>query len=354
MHDRRLLLAAALGTLAFAALPACAVTKRKPHADDGSFNYGRRDDVMRFADELAAARGLDPAWVQEQLAQARYQPQVARLIMPPPPGTSKNWMAYRARFVEPKRLRAGVAFWDANEAWLALAHERFGVPPFVVIGIIGVETFFGQQMGHFRVLDALATLAFDFPSGRSDRSAFFRDELGEFLALAQREGVDPPSLLGSYAGAMGMPQFMPSSRSKYALDFDGDGRIDLHGSSADVIGSIAHYLAEFGWQRDQPTQFEVAAPVAVVDRATLLVPDVLPTFSAAQFAEHGARLDDAGQAYDGPLALIELQNGDDAAASYVAGTNNFYVITRYNWSAYYAMAVIELGRAVEGARRGNA
>ena len=166
------------------------------------------------------------------------------------------------------------------------------MPPFAVIGIIGVETFFGQQMGRFRVIDALATLAFDFPPGRKDRSAFFRDELGELLALAQRASVDPLSLLGSYAGAMGMPQFMPSSHNKYAIDFDGDGHIDLHASTADVIGSVAHYLAEFGWQRERPTHFEVAAPVEVADRAALLVPDIVPSFdsSAAERRQRGRQL----------------------------------------------------------------
>jgi membrane-bound lytic murein transglycosylase B len=354
---RRKLLAAALYSLGALALPAGATARKhkKVRNDNGpeSFIYGARDDVMRFADELAAARGLDAAWLREQLAQARYQPQVAKLIMPPPAGTAKNWAAYRARFVEPRRLRAGTAFWAANEAWLTLAHDRYGVPPFAVIGIIGVETFFGQQMGRFRVLDALATLAFDFPTGRKDRSAFFRDELGEFLALAQRAGVEPTSLLGSYAGAMGMPQFMPSSHNKYAVDFDGDGHIDLHASTADVIGSIAHYLAEFGWQREQPTHFEVAAPVDVADRATLLVPDIVPSFTPAQFGEAGAVLSEAGQRHAGPLALVELRNGDEAP-SYVAGTANFYAVTRYNWSSYYALAVIELGAAVRRERETEA
>src|SRR5947208_1282740 len=150
---RRALLAAALISPTLGAL--ARVRKKKLRADNAAeaFLYGARDDVMRFADELAAARGLDVAWLREQLSQARYQPQVAKLIMPPPPGTAKNWAAYRARFVEPKRLRAGLAFWAANEAWLTLAQDRYGVPPFAVIGIIGVETFFGQQMGRFRVID---------------------------------------------------------------------------------------------------------------------------------------------------------------------------------------------------------
>jgi membrane-bound lytic murein transglycosylase B len=265
--------------------------------------------------------------------------------MPPAAGTAKNWAAYRARFIEPIRTRAGAAFWRRHEKWLTLAEERFGVPPEIVVGIIGVETLYGQQMGNFRVIDALATLSFDFPAGRRDRSAFFRDELENLFVLCHQEGRDPLTLKGSYAGAMGMPQFMPSSRNKYSIDFDGDGRIDLDGNAADVIGSVAHYLAEFGWTRGLATRFEVVPPSEPAERALLLAPDIVPQFSPADMVAHGARLSDAGLAAPGPLALVELQNGNDPP-SYVAGTTNFYVVTRYNWSSYYALAVIELGEAV--------
>ena len=317
-------------------------------AQDRPATYAQRADVLRFADEVAERNpGLDAAWVREQLAQARFVAAATRLIMPAPPGVAKNWSAYRARFVERERIAAGTAFWRANQAWLAQAHERWGVPPEIVVGIIGVETFYGRVMGSFRSLDALATLAFDFPSGRSDRAPFFREQLEELLLWCQREGRDPQAVMGSFAGAVGLPQFMPGSINRYAVDFDDDGRIDLMRteSAADVVGSVAHYLAAFGWQRDLPTHFEVIAPQARVDRARMLVPDILPTFSAQQFAEHGAQLPPAGQRHEGLLALVELENGD-AARSYVAGTTNFYALTRYNWSSYYALAVIELGRAV--------
>ena len=318
--------------------------------------YGRRDDVMRFGAEVAERRGLEVAWVQAALAQSRYMPSVARLIMPPPAGTAKNWAAYRERFIEPRRIGAGVAFWQAHERWLAQAERVYGVPAEIVIGIVGVETLYGKHMGGYRVIDALATLSFDFPAGRKDRSAFFRDELEQWLVLSHREHRDPVALKGSYAGALGLPQFMPSSVIKYAVDFDGDGHIDLHTSGADVIGSVAHYLAEFGWQRGLPTHLEVAAPTDTSARAALLVPDILPSFTAQQFIEHGAVFGSeadlariGGTAGSIPLALIELQNGE-AAPSYAAGTANFYAVTRYNWSSYYAMAVIELGAAVRRAR----
>ena len=332
---------------------AWAAAKKKPaeRADSAPelATYGQREDLMRFGAELADRRGLDVPWVQSALAEARYVPTVARLIMPPPAGTAKNWNAYRSRFVEPIRTRAGVAFWNANEAWLRMAEERFGVPAEIIVGIVGVETIYGQQMGGFRVIDALATLAFDFPAGRRDRSGFFRDELENYLVLCRQEGVNPLDWKGSYAGAIGMPQFMPSSILNHAIDFDGDGHIDLHRNPADVIGSVANFLVNHGWQRGMPTHFDVAVPVETTERAVLLAPDILPTFTPQEFTERGALLPDAAAAHAGKLALVELQNGD-AAPSYLAGTENFYAITRYNWSSYYATAVIELGAAVRRQR----
>lgn len=342
---RRLALHALAATGLSVALPAAAAPRRgdEPQA------YGEREDVMRFADEAAQRQGLDAAWAREALARARFVPAVTRLIMPPPAGIAKNWAAYRSRFVEPVRIRAGAAFWQENERWLAMAEERWGVPAAIVLGIVGVETIYGRHTGGFRVLDALATLSFDFPTGRRDRTPFFRSELEAFLLHCRQEGLDPTEPLGSYAGAMGMPQFMPSSLLRYGIDFDEDGRIDLHRSPADVIGSVAHYLAQFGWERDAPTHFGVAAPAELRDRAPMLVPDIVPSFLADEFAERGARLDEAGRAWSGKLALVELANGD-AAPSYFAGTGNFYAITRYNWSSYYAMAVIELGEAIRRQR----
>ena len=333
-----------------------AAAKPKPVADDRDpdpVTYGRRDDVLALADQLAAQQGLAPDWARAQLAQARYQPAVARLIMPPPAGTAKNWAAYRARFIEPDRLRAGAAFWSAHEPWLDAAEQRYGVPAAVVVGIIGVETFYGRVTGNFRVLDALATLSLDFPKGRKDRSAFFRDELGQFLKLAQTEQLVPTAVKGSFAGAIGLGQFMPGSINRFAVDFDGNGHIDMAaggaGSVPDAIGSVARYLAEHGWQRGMATHFTVKPPVDSADRAALLAPDILPSFSAGQLTDRGAELDASGAAHIGPLALVELQNGD-AAPSYVAGTQNFYAVTRYNRSSYYALAVIELGQAVAALR----
>ena len=322
-----------------------ALETQRPETEPGATAYRGREDVAAFAVEVAQRHGLDAQWTQDALAQARRIPSVARLIMPAPPGTSKNWAAYRARAIDPVRIRAGLSFWNAQEAWLLKAEERWGVPADIVVGIIGIETLYGQHMGNYRTLDALATLSFDFPSGRSDRSEFFRAELGSFLLHCYNRGIDAPVPRGSYAGAMGMGQFMPSSVARYALDFDEDGAIDLSGSAADVIGSIAHYLAGFGWQRGVPPRFAVAPPAQTQDRAVLLAPDITPTFTAQEFVERGAQLATELLAFDGKLALVELLNGD-AAPSYVAGTDNFFAITRYNWSSYYALAVIELGEAI--------
>lgn len=313
-----------------------------------AFTYGTREDVLRFADALAEKRGWERSWVREALAQARFQPSVVRFILPPAAGTAKNWAAYRARFVEPVRIRAGSAFWRLHESWLAKAEAEYGVPPEVVVGILGVESIWGRQMGDYRILDALATLSFDFPTARRDRSAFFRDELEAWCALCRQDRIVPTAWKGSYAGAFGMAQFMPSSYLQHAVDFDGDKRIDLHTSAADAIGSVARYLSAYGWERGKPATFEISAPVDTSARATLLGPDILPTFTADRMVELGAALGDAARAHAGPLALVELQNGA-AAPSYVAGTTNFYAVTRYNWSSYYAMAVLDLGAAVKRA-----
>ncbi|HMN21138.1 MAG TPA: lytic murein transglycosylase B [Ottowia sp.] len=318
----------------------------------GATHYADRSDAMALADEIAARRDLDPTWVRRVIGQAAFLSQVPRLMLPPTRGTAKNWRAYRARFIDAARIRAGVRFWRRNHEALARAQAEFGVPPEIIVGIIGVETIYGENTGKYRVLDALATLSFDFPAAHpraEARRAFFQRELEHFLTLVDHSGTDALQPRGSYAGAMGLPQFMPSSWRRYAVDFDGDGRIDLWGSEADAIGSVAHYFQAHGWQPDMPTHYAVRlGPEA--DLPALLEPDIRPSFEPAQFEALGGLLEPAGQAHQGPLALIELQNGDPAEpgneASYVAGTGNFYAITRYNWSSYYAMAVIELGRAV--------
>ena len=321
-------------------------------AGPASAAYALRADAMRAADDIASRRDLDPAWVRAAIGQARMLPQITRWVLPAPAGTPKNWRVYRSRFIDPVRIAAGVSFWQANASTLERAEREFGVPAAIIVGIIGVETIFGQNVGNFRVIDALATLSFDFPDAHpraAERRAFFRNELEQFLTLARRTDTDPASPRGSFAGAMGLPQFMPSSWVRHAIDFDADGRVDLFKSPADAIGSVANYFKAFGWQTGMATHYPVQFASEGLDMPALLAPDILPTFSAASMAAKGVVLDERGQQHAGPLALVELQNGE-APPQYVAGTENFYVITRYNWSSYYAMAVIDLGQEIAARR----
>jgi len=313
--------------------------------------YAAREDAMQFADEIAARRDLDPDWVRRVLGQAQNLAIVSRLMQPPPATQPKNWNLYRSRFIDPIRIAAGVRFWDDNRRTLERAEQEFGVPAEIIVGIIGVETIYGQQMGDFRIVDALATLSFDFPASHpraAERTKYFRGELEQFLAYHRAMRSDPLQPRGSYAGAWGMPQFMPTSLARWGVDYDGDKRIDLARSTEDVIGSVANYFKGYGWVPGMPTHYPVRFDPARLDLDALLAPDILPTFTVASFQAKGAVLEGPALEHQGPLALVELQNGGDPPA-YVAGTENFYVITRYNWSSYYAMAVIELGREVREA-----
>lgn len=306
---------------------------------------------MLAADAMAQATGLDAQWVRHTIGQARLMPAIVKAASPPAVGVAKNWSAYRNRFIEPRRIRAGVTFWQEHQATLERAQQTYGVPAAIIVGILGVETLYGRQMGSYRVLDALCTLAFDFPTTHpraEQRAAFFRSELQAFLRLSHQMQADPQSLRGSYAGAMGLPQFMPSSWTRYAQDFDGDDRIDLFHSPADAIGSVAHYFQSFGWKPGMPTHYPVQLLAQGDAKAALLAPDIVPTFSVQTLLDKGAVLDGPALLHDGPLAVVELQDGNNPAV-YLIGTENFYALTRYNWSSYYALAVIELGQAVQEA-----
>jgi membrane-bound lytic murein transglycosylase B len=310
--------------------------------------YSTREDAMLFADDIAERRNLDREWVRQAIGQSRFIPTVQRLMRPATTTFVKNWRVYRSRFIDPVRIQAGVRFWRTNADTLARAEAEYGVPAEIIVGILGVETIYGRDMGTFRVIDALATLAFDFPrTDKRDRTQFFKDELEQVLSLSNRTNIDPLSLRGSYAGAMGLGQFMPSSWTKYAIDFDGDGKVDLFNSPADAIGSVANYFKAFNWKPGLPTHYPVSFDTARLDKDTLMGPDILPSFSVERFTALGAVLRGEALSHPGPLALIELLNGNDGAPQYVAGTENFYAITRYNWSSYYAMSVIDLGAEVK-------
>ena len=360
LHLPRLYAAVATATLltwsGWGALPSAHAQNSAKTSTTPSTPYGQRADAQQWAIDIAQQHALPLPWVQAQLAQARFLRQVPRLMTPAPAAktTARDWADYRRRFIDPIRIKAGVRFWDDNAASLARAQALYGVPPEMIVGIIGVETIYGQQMGNLRVLDSLATLAFDFPQAHpraAERQAYFQGELAQFLAMHYQAGTDPTGPRGSYAGAMGLGQFMPTSWAKWAVDFDGDGRIDLFNSAADAIGSVAHYFQAHHWQPGQPVWYPAVFNAEQLQLPTLLGPDILPSFEPAQMQALGVT-PEGGHNHPGLLALIELRNGE-RAPSYVVGTQNFYTITRYNWSSYYAMAVYDLGQEVAAARTGS-
>lgn len=308
------------------------------------------DGLQALTERIVRRNGLQPGAVQALIGQAQYSPAVARLILPGPPAM-KNWQVYRSRFLDPLRIGTGSDFVQEFGVWFQRARQRFGVPPHIVAGILGVETIYGRNMGNFRVIDALSTLALRYPPlAPRDRSAYFGAQLGDFLQWCARDERDALAVRGSYAGAIGMPQFMPESILRYAVDFDDAGRVDLINDPADAIGSVASFLAAKGWIAGQPTHFPLQIPSdlpqATLD--TLLTPDITPTFKASQLRAMGLPLLPQVQAYQAKLAVVQLPNAG-AAPDYVLGTDNFYVITRYNQSAFYALAVIELGEMVSAA-----
>ena len=297
-------------------------------------------EIKPFAAQVAKEHGLDEARVLEVVAGARILPKVLKAMSRPAEG--KQWHEYRPIFLTEKRIAQGVVFWNKHAKLLESAKSRFGVSEEMIVAIIGVETFYGRRAGNIRVLDALATLGFRFPR----RAAFFRRELGHYMVLSQTENLDVTRVNGSYAGAMGIPQFIPSSYREYAVDFDGDGRRDLINSVADSIGSVAAYFSRHGWIDTAPVT--VRAKVSGEVPAALQGKGLKPYSTVGDFAAVGvsseARIDPQR-----PAALIKLdgRNGTE----HWLGFNNFYVITRYNRSPLYAMAAYQLAQAIAERRR---
>jgi membrane-bound lytic murein transglycosylase B len=319
--------------------------------DGEQVNFTEWQAVRDFEDEMVARHGFTRDGLDALVRQVRYVESAVTLMKPAPPGKPKNWQAYRERFIEPIRINAGLRFWDENEATLARAEMQYGVPAEILVGLLGIETLYGRDTGRFRVLDALATLAFAYPEtpNRTERMAFFRSELENTLLLARDTGIDPLSLQGSFAGAVGMPQFMPGSILKYGVDFDADGRIDLRGSPSDAIGSVANYLSRHGWNREERGPAAFPAEVSPSRAWEGMLGGALSArYKAGELAAAGVTTQVALP--DGHLyGLVDLQNGAEPTEYWVA-SDNFFAITNYNRSYFYAMSVIELGRAVRLAR----
>jgi membrane-bound lytic murein transglycosylase B len=316
-------------------------------ADNEAVNFREWSAVQQFADEMVAKHGFDRAELDALFGQARLLETAVQLVKPAPPGKPKNWQAYSSRFIEPIRINAGVRFWNENADLLARAERTYGVPAEIIVGIIGVETVYGRDTGRFRVIDTLTTLAFAYPEApnRTDRMAFFRGELENTLLLAQHEGVAPFSLLGSFAGAVGLPQFMPGSILKWGVDFDNDGHVDLRNSVADAIGSVANFLVVHGWKRDASGPAVYAAQVSPSQAwESLLGKGLTPQYRPEELTAAGVTTA-APLPADRLYGLVDLQNGADATEYWVA-SDNFFAITQYNRSYFYAMSVIDLGRAV--------
>jgi membrane-bound lytic murein transglycosylase B len=322
-------------------------------ADEPEFtNFTQWRGVAELIDELSDQHGLEREVLKAQFSKVHYLESVVKLINPPPPSKVKNWTVYRERFIEPTRLRAGAAFWKKNEAALNRAETEFGVPAEIIVGILGVETMYGKMTGNIRVVDALATLAFAYPptTNREARMTYFRNELKQVFLLARDNDMDPLGFYGSFAGAIGLPQFMPGSIRRFAVDFDGDGKIDLRNSPADAIGSIASFLSQHGWRAEQPLVF----PVNVSSQTDATWPNMIgqsleAKFTRDEFKQAGIAINDDVPATIS-YGLVDLQDGDRPTL-YWLGTTNFFAIAQYNRSFFYAMTVIELGKAVKQQRR---
>jgi len=300
-------------------------------------DYSERPDVDSYLTELVNEHGFQHAELVALFKDAEHKQNVIDAISRPAEKV-KPWSEYREIFVTDTRIEEGVEFWRANAAALKRAQQEYSVPPEIVVAIIGVETRYGRNAGSYRVLDALSTLAFDYPP----RGDFFRGELTQFLLLAREEGVDPRSLLGSYAGAMGYGQFIPSSFRTYAVDFDGDGKRDIWSNPQDAIGSVANYFRRHGWIADG----HIVEPAAVTGpQADAVANESLNLqYTVGQLRALGTTVIGVPDAAEAGLYKMDGAAGPE----YWVGLHNFYVITRYNHSTMYALAVSQLGQAIAG------
>lgn len=310
------------------------------HSVLAQVNYAQRADVKSFINEMVEQHGFDRSYLENKFASAKRLDNVLESIAKPAE-KELTWKQYRPIFVTEKRTNKGKKFIKEHQATLQRAEKEFGVPIEIIAAIIGVESYYGKHTGRYTVFDSLTTLGFDYPK----RGKFFRSELKQFLLLSKEEHIDVDEMTGSYAGAMGMPQFISSSYRRYAVDFDGDGKRDLWNSIDDVIGSVANYFSEHGWK----TGDSVTHPVMVSDQSVVRKKNSLkPYVTVAQLKKQGVKIDAAltPKLDDKQLASL-LKFEGRRGIEYWLGLKNFYVITRYNHSELYAMAVYQLSEELK-------
>lgn len=296
-----------------------------------------------FVDYMVAEHNFNRDDLQLLMKDAKRKDSILKAIKRPAE-KAKPWYEYRKIFITNTRIAGGVEFWDKNAEALKAAEEKYGVPPEMIVAIIGVETRYGGNMGSYRVIDALSTLAFDYPR----RSKYFTKELENYLLLTRDQNIDPTTLKGSYAGAMGFGQFMPSSYRHYAVDFNGDGRVDIWENTEDAIGSVANYFVEHGWKPGEPIAV-ITQPLPNADM-TIVNDDLKPRWTVGELEAKGFPTT-AQVTKEMPANVFSLDTQD--GEQFWIGLDNFYVITRYNHSRLYAMAVYELGQEIIKARGGR-
>jgi membrane-bound lytic murein transglycosylase B len=295
----------------------------------------QRAEIESFIGHMVRTHGFDARELHAMFAQVRPSQGVQRAIAAP--STAKPWHEFRPLFVDQSRIDNGVRFWDTHADLLTNARTEFGVPEAIVVSIVGIETRYGRFTGSFRIVEALSTLAFD----TQNRPDYFRQELEQFLLLAREQGWDALAVTGSYAGAMGLPQFMPSSYRRYAIDFNKDGKVDLWRDPADVIGSVASYLRQFGWKDGTPVV--LPARVETPEVQGLLDLGLKPSLDLAQWRMRGVEaMNEAPATLTAALFRLDLVGG----AEYWLGLDNFYALLQYNRSRNYAMAVHDLAREI--------
>lgn len=292
--------------------------------------------ISEFVDEMVDKHHFKRDELTELFDKANYKPQIIEAISRP--STIKPWLEYRAAFVNENRIKPGLSFWHKYRKTLARAQKKYGVPQEIIVALIGVETLYGQNMGNYRTIDALTTLAFDYPR----RADFFRDELENYLLLAREQQFNLLEVRGSYAGAMGIPQFMPSSYRKYAVDFNGNRKTDLTNEAVDAIGSVGNYLKNYGWIKGG--LIAMRAKVGEENCAG----EINTPRSLTEWAEVGV-MPAAKVRTDEQARLLDYTVED--GKEFWLGFNNFDVITRYNNSDFYAMAVFQLAEALKLAHR---